>query len=184
MIETIRYDTFETNSSSCHCITFVDFNKFDKFKNGELYLMLSPYGLSEKSINKYYEETEKVKYGGYKTRVPGYLLTIQEVFQEWLSEEYRYYNRGHTDVSFNEYLYDYYHLYNQLDINESLFIKEGLSFYIFKNHFELFTNGKNIFTYDQFIKNSKDEFGDFQEPKTKKLFMTRFVSLDYYARLT
>lgn len=51
-MKTIRYGTFETNSSSCHSLILVGKDDFEKFKNHEMVLHMGGFGISNELLTK------------------------------------------------------------------------------------------------------------------------------------
>lgn len=47
MLETIRHGTFETNSSSCHSVTYTSKENFEAFKKGDLVFQIGSFGVTE-----------------------------------------------------------------------------------------------------------------------------------------
>lgn len=81
-MKTIRYGTFETNSSSCHSLILVKKDDFEKFKNHEMVLHMGGFGISNELLTKRGWQPE----GGQD----GMLLTWQNARDEyvkWIKEE-------------------------------------------------------------------------------------------------
>lgn len=80
-MKTIRFETFETNSSSCHSLIVASKSDFEKFRNGEMVLHLGCIGVPRKYLSQRgWENT-----GGQD----GTLLTWAEatdLYIQWLKE--------------------------------------------------------------------------------------------------
>lgn len=99
----IRKNTFETNSSSTHSLTFMSGEEFDKWKNGELYL--------DQYEDKLYTKEEfnaLVKSRAKEANMtkeefldlPRWDSELPETFDQWRDDEYLEYNTyGHTTES-------------------------------------------------------------------------------------
>ena len=51
-MKTIRFKTFETNSSSCHSLILVNKSDFEKFQKDEMVLHLGGFGVSDEYLEK------------------------------------------------------------------------------------------------------------------------------------
>ena len=51
-MKTIRFETFETNSSSCHSLILVNKSDFEKFQKNEMVLHLGGFGVSDEYLEK------------------------------------------------------------------------------------------------------------------------------------
>lgn len=86
----IRKNTFETNSSSTHSLTFMSGEEFDKWKNGELYL-----GQDEDELYTKEEFDALVKSGAEKSNMteeefldlPRWDNELPETFDQWRDDE-------------------------------------------------------------------------------------------------
>lgn len=75
-MKTIRFGTFETNSSSCHSLIIVSKSDFEKFQKNEMVLQMGGFGVSDEYLEKRGWESS----GGQD----GKLLTWKEARDEYV----------------------------------------------------------------------------------------------------
>ena len=75
-MKTIRENVFETNSSSCHCVTIAGTNMLEKYKNNEI-VCVHNFGLSEyETIAEVVPDSDFITIEELTNRIKGKLKTI------------------------------------------------------------------------------------------------------------
>lgn len=87
----IRYNTFETNSSSVHTLVLANKEQYDKFSQGLLYLDDGDFVTKEEILSRYGD-----KYGVTEDSFKDYVKEERMSFNTWFPEEYESFVETHT----------------------------------------------------------------------------------------